>query len=188
MDNIAEQLVKKMPSAGESVKKTLTAAAAVIIDLICLYLCGAISPFLLILIVAVTYGAIYLIQSMYTEYEYTITNGELEIAKIAAKKKRTELLSVNVKDFYMIKKYSSGEDFNDDDLTRFHCSEGTINHLYLADFDHDEHGKCRLYFSPSNRILENIKPYLKPELQDNIVFYEDSNGSENEEEETENDE
>jgi hypothetical protein len=163
MDNFAEQLVKKYSSTDEIIKKTLLIIAGVIVSILFVFLGLTFSAFILVLIPVAIYGVYWLVSYLHIEYEYTITNGELDIDKIVAKKKRTALLNADVKTFTNIERVSADTDLNDNGLTRFHCSDGTLNHLYFADFEHEEYGKCRLYFSPSLRILENIVIYLKPE-------------------------
>jgi hypothetical protein len=103
---------------------------------------------------------------MYTEYEYTVTNGELDIDKIEAKKNRYSLLSMNVREFTDICKVTEDTALDDDDMTRYHCSDGSLNHLVFADFARDSEERCRLYFSPSRKTLEAMLPFVREEVRE----------------------
>ena len=165
MDKFAEQLVKKYPSSSETLKKTLIVVAAVIGCIAAVLFCVTLpklSPVFILFAIGVIYGAFWLINSMYTEYEYEVTNGDLDISKIIAKKKRSDLLSVKVSDFTSLSEY------DENNMTRYHCSDGTINHLFYADFSNENGEKCRLYFSPSVSIIEAMLPFLKPQIKEDI--------------------
>ena len=93
MDHFAEYLVQKRPTSQDRLKQGLIVAAAVVLSV----LIGAISVltgwlFLLVLVIGAIYGAYYLLTGCYTEYEYTVTNGELDVDKIVGKRKRSHLL------------------------------------------------------------------------------------------------
>ena len=100
MDHFAEYLVQKRPTSQDRLKQGLIVAAAVVLSV----LIGAISVltgwlFLLVLVIGAIYGAYYLLTGCYTEYEYTVTNGELDVDKIVGKRKRSHLLTVPVSKF-----------------------------------------------------------------------------------------
>ena len=101
MDNFAEQLVKKELSGSDRVKKGLILAGGIFMVLVLtvsslLMLGHSLISFVgLILAAGAGYGTFFLLQSMNVEYEYTFTNGTLDVAKIIAKKRRKEILSVD---------------------------------------------------------------------------------------------
>lgn len=171
MDKFAEQLVKKYPSTSETTKKSLIVAATLIGCIFAVILCTIIptlSPLFILVAVGICYAAFYLINMMHTEYEYAVTNGELDVSKIIAKKKRYELLTVNVREFTSVTEYSEDNFTEDSNMTRYHCSDGTINHLFYADFKAENGEACRLYFSPSAELLEAMIPFLKPDIAEEV--------------------
>ena len=87
-----------------------------------------------------------------TEYEYTFTNGELDIDKIIAKKKRSEMLTVNVRKFTAFGKYEDGME-ETEDMTILLVSDNIASHEYYADFEHEDYGKTRLVFCPNEKML-----------------------------------
>ncbi|MDE5557962.1 MAG: hypothetical protein K2J32_09805 [Ruminococcus sp.] len=170
MDNFAEQLVKKNLTASEKTKHTVMTVAGIIGTLI-LILFGLLTlgrPILsiigFILAVGAGYGTFNTIQSSYIEYEYAFTNGELDVDKIIAKKKRKALISIEVNKFTDFGKYNDDID-EPENMTVVMSSDNIASHEYYADFQHEDYGLTRLVFSPNEKILDNIKRYLPTNLK-----------------------
>lgn len=165
MDNFAEQLVKKNLTASEKTKHTVITVAGIIGTLIFI-LFGLLTlgrPVLsvigFILAMGAGYGTFNTIQSSYIEYEYAFTNGELDVDKIIAKKKRKALISIEVNKFTAFGKYS--DDIEEpENITVVMSSDNIASHEYYADFQHEDYGLTRLVFAPNEKILDNIKRYL----------------------------
>ena len=117
--------------------------------------------FFFILAVGAGYGTYFLVTSSYVEYEYTFTNGELDVDKIIAKKKRTSLLSVEVRSFTDFGRYSDGLE-ESEDMTVVFATDNVASKEYYADFDHKEYGITRLVFVPDERMLDNIRSSCRP--------------------------
>ena len=170
MDNFAEQLVKKNLTASEKTKHTVMTVAG-IIGTIIFILFGLLTlgrPVLsvigFILAVGAGYGTLNTIQSSYIEYEYAFTNGELDVDKIIAKKKRKALVSVEVNKFTDFGKYN--DDIEEpENMTVVMSSDNIASHEYYADFQHEDYGLTRLVFAPNEKILDNIKRYLPANLR-----------------------
>ena len=164
MDNFAEQLVKKNETASEKTKRTLITVLGIVGTLIfvavgILTLGSILSLLGFLLAVAIGYGTFSVIQSSYVEYEYAFTNGELDIDKIIAKKKRKPLISVAVSKFTAFGRYSENID-EPDNMTVVISSDNIASHEYYADFQHEDYGLTRLVFAPDSRMLDNIKKFL----------------------------
>lgn len=165
MDNFAEQLVKKNLTASEKTQHTVKIVAGVVGTLVLLAFGiltlgnPVISVIGFILAVGAGYGTFYTMQSSYVEYEYAFTNGELDVDKIIAKKKRKALISVEVDKFTDFGKYTE-EIEEPDDMTVVISSDNIASHEYYADFQHEDYGLTRLVFAPNEKILDNIKRYL----------------------------
>ena len=167
MDNFAEYLVKRQMSNGEKSKLMAVAFGGGLITALIATVSvlklgdGSLFSFAgLLLAAAAGYGTFYYVQSQQVEYEYTFTNGTLDIAKIIAKKRRKEILSVDVKDFTAFGKYDQNMD-STEEMTEVLVSENLASGEYYADFTHETFGSTRLIFSPSESILENIRPFLR---------------------------
>lgn len=169
MDNFSEQLVKKMPTSSDRVRKFALIFVGLVLTtallLISILFIGTIITILGFLLAG---GTAYLIfssvQAMDVEYEYAFTNGELDIDKIIAKKKRKELISADVKSFTAFGPYN--EDIPEtDDMVVVICSDNIASHEYYADLTHSEYGNTRIIFSPNEDMLENINKFLPRTLR-----------------------
>ena len=172
MDNFAEQLVKKQMNGSARTKKFLTLFGGMMLtfflaafSFLLLSMGTGLFPFVgLILAAGAGYGTFYLVQRMYVEYEYTFTNGELDIDKIIAKKKRKPLLSVSVGKFTAFGKYEE-EPEETDDMTVVFATSNISSEEYYADFKHEQYGSTRLVFCPNEKMLENIQRSLPRALR-----------------------
>ncbi|MBQ8296359.1 MAG: hypothetical protein IJX77_01085 [Ruminococcus sp.] len=169
MDNFSEQLVKREPTSSDSMKKILIYGGGIVLTIVliaaALLLLGTMwSMLLMILAVGAGYGTYFMGQGTYIEYEYTFTNGELDIDKIVAKKKRHNLVTAEVRKFTAFGKYDDNLP-ETDDMTIVVSSDNIASHEYYADFEHSEYGKVRLIFSPNEAMLENIKRALPRNLR-----------------------
>ena len=170
MDNFAEQLVKRSETSADKAKRLILIIVGVfftvvIAGLAVLQLTKPIFAMLGLILAAVAgYGTYFAVQGSYVEYEYTFTNGELDVDKIVAKKKRTAMVSTDIKKFTAFGKYTDGMD-ESEDMTVVSASDNIASHEYYADFQHEEYGLTRLIFAPDERILDNIKKSLPPQLK-----------------------
>lgn len=173
MDNFAEQLVFKHPTSSDKAKKIFLIVGGGIMTAILLLIAvlslgsGSLLSLAGILLAAATgFGSYYLVSETYVEYEYTFTNGELDIDKIIAKKKRVELVTVDVKKLKAFGKYGEASE-ETEDMTVIFSSDNIASHEYYADFDHEEYGSSRLVFSPDSRMLDMLATALPRALRQN---------------------
>ena len=95
-DIFNEKLVKKLPDGKTTLIKILSGVAAIAIMTLGLMYAGIAS---LLIIAAVGAGIFFLWQQLEVEFEYILTNDELDVDKIIARDRRKSLLVVSVKDF-----------------------------------------------------------------------------------------
>ena len=160
MDNYSEQIVIRDNGAAGPVKKYLIIFLAVIISVALLLFFTIIGflPIGLLLGGACVYGGYYLFSSLDVEYEYIITNGELDVDKIVSKRTRKRLLTTKVTEFTDFGIISDAPE--KEGLTVFMVT-GLGESDYYADFKHAKHGDCRLIFSPNERTRETMEPYMR---------------------------
>ena len=170
MDNFAEQLVKKNETSSDKARRVVMLIVGVLftVSLALLSLLQSGRPIVsflgLFLAAAAGYGTYYFVQNTYVEYEYTFTNGELDVDKIIAKKKRRGMLSTSIRQFTDFGKYDNGMD-ETDDMTVILATDNIASHEYYADFTDETVGKARLIFVPDDRMLENIRKFLPARLR-----------------------
>lgn len=173
MDNFSEQLVTRKETKSDKVSRIGTLITGSLFTL-CLVLLGllqlsqpVITLMFLLLAAAGGYMTYLLVQGRYVEYEYTFTNGELDIDKIIAQKKRKELLTVEVRNFSDFGKYSFDME-ETEDMTVVYATDNIISNEYYADFEHKEYGRTRLIFVPDEKMLDNIKKFLPAKLRNSL--------------------
>lgn len=156
MDTYSEQLVKKTMTSMDSLKKTLFFAGGVILAIALLILTFTLSPFILLAVAVEIYGIYWFMTGTNVEYEYIVTNGEIDIDKIISQRKRVNLLSVCAKEITDFGVYDN-QDFDGTTIS----AVGGEEQIMYADFKSSKYGKCRLMFAPNEKTLESIKPFLR---------------------------
>lgn len=162
MDVFIEHLVKKKPTGADTAKKVGLILAVVLIALICFTIGFAfLGPIALLLIFGACYGAYWLISGMSVEYEYILTNGEIDVDKIVAQRKRKRLVTVSAKTFEAFGPYKAAEHVNRNyDSRILACESEESDGVFCAEFHHATLGHCLLVFNPDDRIIQGIKSYL----------------------------
>ena len=157
MDNFYEQIVRQ--------KLTPTARST---RLVIIMFCPILAFFILLGILnfpplaivfglggfAIAFGLYRLFTGFETEYEYIFTNGELNVDKISAKRKRQRVLSVKIREAdanFRGKPLYCGRWYDGKNSVRLHFS-GTKS------------GDVTLYFDPDGRMKEWINIYLKHKI------------------------
>ena len=111
----------------------------------------------LLLIVGCWFLAVKLIRNRNVEYEYILTNSELDIDKIMARSTRKRLLTI---DFRHIERCASVKDteFENQSGKKIRNYAGDISgdRVYFVDI-YEEAEPVRVIFQPSSAILEAIK-------------------------------
>ena len=165
MDNFAEYMVKKRPDSSDNLKKIGIIALAAILCIVTIVLAFLIKiPFILIITCALTYGASFLLSNLSVEYEYAVTNGEVDVDKIIARRKRVHLITVQTADFEAFGPLT--DDVPDDDSrTLVLCADNTGEGEYYADLTTEDYGETRIIFTPNQAVLEAIQAALPRKLR-----------------------
>ncbi len=174
MDIFVEQIVKKAPNGKDTAKKVLMVAGmcllAAVLAFVIMYI-PAFSGVALLLLFGMVYGGYYLITGLEVEYEYIVTNGEIDIDKIIAKRKRSRLITVKVSSFEAFGKYADAPDI-DSGVTTVNAVgvslSGAETTEWYADFNHPSAGKVRLIISAEDKVIEAIRPFLPRQLKVNF--------------------
>ncbi len=160
MDIFLEKIVKQ--------KKTIT-DYAMIFGLIVLsfflvliiFSISALSAFAPLLIFGIIWLAYILIKGRNIEYEYIVTNGDLDIDKIIAQRKRKRVFAATAKDFEIIAKKSSPKyDYNVQNIKKKVNTVSSLNSpdVYFGTLVKDGE-KTVVFFEPTQKMLESMKRY-----------------------------
>lgn len=171
LDTFGEQLVKKMNTGADWAKKIGLAILGLLVATVLMWLSffTGFTAFIF-LSVGCLFGLVWLLTGMNYEYEYIITNDDLDIDKITGKRKRKRLitLKMNTVEEFGIYDGTNGENAEATVI----ASDGTnINGYYLI-AKHKTHGRTMLIFSPDERmvglILETLPYKVKQEAKQRI--------------------
>ena len=96
MDTFFEQIVKKKKSPAEwaIMVGTLVVAVVLLLAMLNIPILMAMPILPTIIIVGIGYGGWWLITGQNMEFEYCVTNGDIDIDLIIAKRKRKRIVSV----------------------------------------------------------------------------------------------
>lgn len=167
MDVFCEQLVKKKTTAMDWLKRIGIVFAGLILIYCGFFILPAFGSLFStiggLLAIAAGYGVWYLITYMNTEYEYILTNGEVDIDKILAQRKRKRLITFKIRDVSEFGLYHpERQSAASYDATVFACSDPKDPNTYYAVIpEHKTLGKCIVIFNPNDSVLENAKQYLR---------------------------
>ena len=96
------------------------------------------------------YGSYYLVTGMYVEYEYAVTNSNLTIDRITAKRSRKRIISVDIKKLNTLRKLKDAE-LSGKNFRKYFNASVTENgdDVYAAEMHLEKfNGDCLLLFSP----------------------------------------
>ncbi len=169
MDVFFEQIVVKQNTSADLLKKIGLVVATLLVIFICLFILPIIpgvvgqifGSFGIFLAAGAVYGSYYLLSSMSIEYEYILTNGEIDIDKIIARKRRKRLITINVREFTEFGVYDASKNYGNVQSTILACSTQNDHDNYYAILDHTKFGKTIVVFTPNEKILTNLKQYVK---------------------------
>ncbi|MBE7029198.1 MAG: hypothetical protein E7405_02980 [Ruminococcaceae bacterium] len=165
MDTYLEYLVKQKYTASKILIIVGLYLLATILSFLS-FLVALRSPFIFHFYVLVLfiffYGARFFSKKLCVEYEYIVTNDELDVDRIIARKTRKRFLTVSVKAFEEFGKVE------DDTVKRikpavkivFDASMGKdSDNRYYAVFNNKNGDKMLLIFNPTNKMLDLFKIY-----------------------------
>lgn len=112
----------------------------------------------LVLIAMAWYGAYLLINMQNIEYEYILTNSELDIDKVLSKKGRKSFVSFDFKNIITCAAVDDNEHNSDyknitPDKTYDAIGDRERGNIYFADFQ-DDNGRNRVLFQPTSKMIQ----------------------------------
>ncbi len=170
MDTFIEQIIKKNRTGRDAVLKALICVGAVLVSVVMLFL--PIVPVNFLFALGVVYGGYYLMTGFDCEYEYIVTNGEIDIDKIIAKRKRKRLITFKISAFESFGEYKDAPAPGNSVTTVLangRDETGDDSRDYYADFKHGSLGSVRIIFTPNERVLEAMKPYLPRNIRNGML-------------------
>jgi len=170
MDRFVEQIIAKKTEPRDAAMRivlvmggSLLAAAFALVAVLFLI------TYLFMFSIAAMWLTWFLLQGTYIEYEYIVTNDELDIDKIIARKKRKRLITIKISKAEEWGEYAAGK--GESATVTVQAHDCGYKNLWYIVTHHQTHGKTAVLFSPNRAILEAVNkavPYglRKKELKE----------------------
>ncbi len=100
------------------------------------------------------------------EFEYQVVQDTLVVSKIIAKRKRKELMKLDVRTIDKLEKGDNPEIKKMSFVRVYDAAEHSFDdkNTTYAVYQHAALGRCALLFNPNERVLNGMKPYLKKDI------------------------
>lgn len=161
MDTFVEQIVAKKKGGREYGIIILVILAALILTAALLLFV----PFLLILVIGIGYGAWWLITSQNIEYEYSVTNGDIDIDQIIAQRKRKRIVSVSGVKIEMMAPYNQAEFAGRQFDRRVIAAPSEETATWCFSYHSKKNGHTLVVFEPEKRVLTALQEGLPKLVQ-----------------------
>lgn len=170
MDMYAEYIVKRKSDLKTSVMKMFIILASAILMYVAIGLTQAynliiIMPASVVLIAWIGYRA-YLMFNV--EYEYIVTNGELDIDRIIARRGRKRMINVKTNAYELIAPYDSEHRaaYEQGNFAKTIDARSSVNaeNVWFIIADVRDTGRVRILFEPTPKMLKIFSDYLPRQM------------------------
>ena len=150
MDSFFEQIVKKKKGATEwAIIGAIIVAALVLLVLSAMFL----AMYIIVAVVGILYGAWWLIGTQSVEYEYCVTNGDIDVDKIIARRKRVRLVSVAGRKIRALAPYDPAKPLGKFQRTVLVGPSLKEEGLWYFTYHSKKNGDTLVVFMPDDRVL-----------------------------------
>lgn len=162
MDLFMEYIIKRKKGVKENIL-TLAIILSVpsLIYLSIMLLVTPLAPLTIFVIAGIVFLAYWLISKMNVEFEYIITNNELDIDKIVSKKTRKRLITIDLRKIDLIAPTlttAHGDMLSKPATNVLYADSGMAENAYFINFEKDGQ-TYRVFLSPTEKMLDAMKMY-----------------------------
>lgn len=158
-DVFVEQIIEQRPTTKSNLIKLGIALAAILISSVVLFF-AVLRVIFPVTLALCCWGAYILIKSQNLEFEYSYTNGELDIDKIMGRRRRQHILSVRVRTFDIFapmtaefeREFTSNTIIHTEDVS----SSPKAPNRWFAKYVDNEGRTTLLIFEPNERMIAAI--------------------------------
>ena len=156
MDRFSEQLIPRQATGKDMFLRGLYVALALLLIGAIVFFVGGIGLWLIAISLCggIIWGLVWLLQGTFIEYEYIVTNDDLDIDKIIGKRKRKRLVTLSLREAKELGEYVSGTEINADVAVMAHDETGTDMYCFVC--GSKEYGSIAVVFNPDKRTLYNM--------------------------------
>ncbi len=166
MDTFVEQIVVKKKDTKEKVFIIGVVFAAIVLMGLIFLLLGGMLSLMAILWIAIGYGVWWLVTNQNVEFEYSITNGDVDIDRIVARRKRNRLVSVRGQKIEEAGKYDAAR-MQARRFDRMVMAAPSLAEegLYYFTYHSKKNGSTIVIFQPDERVKEAFYKSLPKLIQ-----------------------
>ena len=165
MDRFSEQLISKCSTGKDILLRILIVLGAFLLSAAVLLFLGSLGMTLIAicLIAGVVWAAVWLFQGTFVEYEYIVTNDDLDIDKIIGRRKRRRLITLSLNKAKELTEYSSEGEINADITVMAHDESGDGIYCFICETK--KYGNVAVLFNPDKRTLYNMIGGFSPSVR-----------------------
>ena len=169
MDIFNEYIIKRKRTGSDYLKISGILCGSIVLFYVLLNVLALLGQYGTMFIVPVIAGLIfldwYLVRMFSVEYEYSVTNGYVVVDQIIARSRRKRIVTFESRDIEAMQKYRP-EAFAQRSFEK-KLDAGDHNpesEQWCAEFTHKDLGRTLLIFTPSERILAAMKPFMRRQV------------------------
>lgn len=167
MDNFCEQLVARKRTNGDIVKAVLIILAFGLVGCALIFFALISGLLLLIVIGMFLIGlGVWLAAGLSVEYEYIVTNNEMDIDKILGKRKRKRMITVDLSTASQFEGLPCDEE-KEAEVT-VQASTGLREDAFILVCDHKDYGTVKIIFNPNDNTRKAIGQQLPSALRHKV--------------------
>lgn len=166
MDSFMEYMIAEKQTAKTVLKKIGIYFAALLLTfvsfIVMLMFPSVLIGFLPMVIAIIFYAAYRITTSFDVEYEYILTNGELDVDKITNKRRRKRLMTIHCKSFTAFARVGDKEFLQEENAEFARVIDASAKSSALEDYYavfYKNGQKIKLVFNPTQKMIETFKIY-----------------------------
>ncbi len=162
MDLFMEYIIKRKKGVKENILTLaiiLSVPSLIYLSLILMF--TSLAPLTIFLIAGILFLAYYLISRLNVEFEYIITNNELDIDKIVAKKTRKRLITIDLRKIDIVAPATTEAhhlELSSSATNIIFADSGIAQNAYFINFTRDGQ-TYRVFLSPTEKMIEAMKMF-----------------------------
>ena len=162
--------VEEMVVRRKTILNFLATAGMILAGLVLIVLVWLVVPFISTVLIIIVGFAVYLgIRFQYVEYEYSFTNGDLDIDKIMAKRKRTRELEINQRQIRVMAPYtaefeSETRDYKVSEVKDFSSHKNAAGRWFFI-YEKTDGGYAFVVIQPSVKLREAMAKYMRSRIK-----------------------
>jgi len=175
MDVFMELMVERKRDARENTLRVFIILSAVSLSFLIILATLFLGYLPLVIVIGgVIWLTSYILKGLYVEYEYILTNKDLDVDKITGKRKRKRLVTLDLLTAYEFARYDENTEIKPDVTVAAH--DNSYQNLWYLTAKHASLGKTLLLFTPTDKFAAAVNDALPPRYKNRDLLKGDIDG------------